>query len=223
MPRVNDPLEQYHEVLRDHEQLVAPRLEQLRREVDEAIDELRRLERRHLSRQRRALTSLRAQLRQDARFVLRSTKFAAFARDLIESARALPAELGEPLALDPAGWALATASLPVAIEVCESIQEEGYEGEHDCLRDVLGLELSLGSGRVRVEIERGLRLLTGGQQPVPLVYQHHELGFVLAEHLSSLGLDETTARRLGREAAAVALYAAPILMQGPTGASFSYP
>ena len=223
MPRLSDPLEQYHEVLRDHEQLVAPRLEQLRREVDEAIDELRRLERRHLNRQRRALTSLRSQLRQDARFVLRSTKFAAFAEGLSQATTALPGELGEPLKSDPASWVLGTIPLPVAIEVCESIQEEGYEGEHDCLRDVLSLGLRLGATTMRVELERGLRLLTGGQQPVPLVYQHHELGFILAEHLDSLGLDEATTRRLGREVAAVALYAAPILLQELTGASFSYP
>ena len=224
MPRLDDPLEQYHEVLRDHEQLVAPRLEQLRREVDEAIDELHRLERRHLSRQRRALTSLRTQLQQDARFVLRSTKFAAFVEALIQSAMAtLPGELGEPLSGDPAGWVLGSTSWPVAIEVCESIQEEGYEGEHDCLRDVLGLGLRLGATSVRVEVERGLRLLTGGQQPVPLVYQHHELGYVLSEHLASLGLDDETTRRLGREVAAVVLYAAPILLQEPTGTSFSDP
>ena len=110
MPRLDDPLEQYHEVLRDHEQLVAPRLEQLRREVDEAIDELRRLERRHLSRQRRALSSLRAQLQQDARFVLRSTKFAAFVEGLSQAAAAtLPGELGEPLPVDPSTWALAAS------------------------------------------------------------------------------------------------------------------
>jgi len=220
---VRDPLEQYHDVVRDHEQLVGPKLKEIRREVEAALGELRRLERRHLTRQRRALAEVRERLRRDARFVLRSVKFAVFAEGLAQASGRLPPALQVALPRDPTTWALEALPLPVAVAGCEAIQEEGYEGEHDCLRDVLGLGLRVGSVSCNLEIERGRRSLTQGFSGVPLVYQHQELAFQLDEHLQKLDLGETPTHRLSCEVAAIALYATPILLEEPAGVSFSYP
>lgn len=220
---VRDPLERYHDVVRDHEQLVTPRLAQLRREVEETMGELRRLERRHLTRQRKALAMLRDRLRQDARFVLRSVKFAVFAEQLVQSSGWLPPGLRAPLERDPTAWSLDALPLPLLIARCESVQQEGYEGEHDCLQDVLSLDLRVGSIDLHTELERGRRSLSDGFREVPLVYQHQELAFQLDDHLGQLDLGEAATRRLSCEVAAVVLYAAPILLEEPSGASFSYP
>lgn len=220
---LRDPLEQYHSVVREHDELVGPRLEQIRKEVDQKLDELRRLERRHLTRQRRALASLRQQLRTDARFVLRSVKFALFAEQLRQAGEALPEPVRAPLPRDPAQWGLGAMPLPVAVVACEAEQEEGYEDEHDCLRDLLTLRVRVGSLTVPAQLERGQRSLTEGFREVALVYQHRELAFLLEDHLQELSLGEGATRHLASEIAAVVLYAAPILLEDPAGASFSYP
>lgn len=218
-----NPLEWYHEAVRSHEELVGPELEQLRREVEARLDELKRKERRHLSRQRKALSALREQLRRDARFVLRSLRFSVFAENLSKASSRLPSPLRVSLPRDPASWSLGALPLPVAVVRCESEQEEDYEDEHDCLRDVLSLGLRVGSAPVDASLERGRRSLSGGHSEVPLVYQHQELSLQLYEPLVALDLGEQATRSLCHEVAAVALYAAPILLEEPSGVSFSYP
>ncbi|MCU0658970.1 MAG: hypothetical protein MUF64_28065 [Polyangiaceae bacterium] len=219
----SDPLEQYHATLRRHEALVRPRLDRLRRDVDATLSELRRQEAQHLSRQRQALAELRAHLAEDARFVLRSLPFALFAERLLDGSSRLPPPLRVLLPRDPSSWAL--GSLPLALQLlsCSLLQEPGYEEEHDCLRDFLQWKLHMGPLQAEVRVERGHRSLGEGFREVPLVYQHQELTFALEEHLQKLDLGESIARTLSWEVAAVALHAAPMFLNEPEGASFSYP
>lgn len=218
-----DPLARYQELVREHSALVAPRLEQIRRSVDQALDEVHRLEREHLKERRRALSSLQARLRRDARFVLRSVKFAVFAERLGQGASRLPVWLGAPLPQDPASWLAGALPFPVGVVASSLVQEQGYEEEHDCIRDLLAIELQVGPLRLRATLERSQRSLLGATSEVPLVYQHQELSFQLEEQLRPLGLGDPSTRSFALEIAALALYAAPILLESPAGTSFSYP
>jgi hypothetical protein len=218
-----DPLEQYHSVLQRHEALVRPRLDQLRQEVDATLSELRRLEHQHLDQQRQALSELRTRLRQDARFVLHAAPFGPFLARLEETSKTLPPALRVALPQKPARWVLDTLPLPLQLRSCELQQHQGYEEEHDCLRDLLLWKLHMGPLPVHIELERGVRLLGEAFRETPLVYQHQELAFSLEEHLGKLDLGEAVTRTVSREVAAVVLYATPILLEEPTSVTFSYP
>jgi exonuclease VII large subunit len=215
-----DPLEQYHSVLQRHEALVKPQLDQLRQAIDHTLSELRRLEEQHLDQQRRALAELRARLRLDARFVLHAAAFRGFLGRL-EDER-LPPAFRVTFPADPARWVLDTLPLPLQLRGGERRQQQDYEEEHDCLRDLLAVRIHLGPLSVSAEVEQRARLL-GEVREVPLAYQHQELSFALGEHLEKLDLGEALSRTLSREVAAVVLYAAPMLLEEPSGVTFSYP
>jgi hypothetical protein len=117
---------------------------------------------------------------------------------------------------------LDTLPLPLQIRGGELRQQQGYEEEHDCLRDLLAVRIHLGPLSVSAEVEQRARLL-GEVREVPLAYQHQELSFALGEHLEKLDLGEALSRTLSREVAAVVLYAAPMLLEEPSGVTFSYP
>ena len=221
--QVIDPLDDYHAAVERHEALVRPRLARLRQEVDTRLSELRRLEARHLARQREALGELRLRFAEDARFVLRSLPFALFAERLGLAEARLPSSLRGDLPRDPARWALASLPIPLAISSCERAQEAGYEGEHDCVRELVRWGLRVGPLAVEAQVEQGCRSLREGFHEVPLVYQHQELSFAVEEHLEALDLGAVATRTVSREVAAVALYVAPMLVLEPERVTFSYP
>jgi hypothetical protein len=221
--RTSDPLARYRALLSDHTNIVGPRLNKLRQQVDHAMTELRRLERQNVRDQRRALDALQRRLRVDARFLLRGPELVAFAERVATPPSWAPAGLIPALPRDPRRWQL--AALPHALELLGSARrtEPGFEGEHDCLRSVVETRLRLGPVEATATSEEWRSSLVDGRHEADLFCRYQTLALDLAEQLAPLGLDREASRALGGELALVALFTAPILTQAPTAAVFSYP
>jgi hypothetical protein len=221
--RTSDPLARYRALLSDHSSLVAPRLTKLRRQVDHAMTELRRLERQNVRDQQRALDALQRRLRTDARFLLKGPELPAFVERVTTPPTWAPPGLVPTPPRDLRRWQL--AQLPHALELLSGSRrtEPGFEGEHDCLRSVLETRLRLGPVEATATSEEWRSSLVDGRHDNDLFCRFQTLALDLAEQLAPLDLDLDTSRALGGELALLALFTAPILTQTPTAAVFSYP
>lgn len=217
-----DPLEQYHETIQRHETLIRPQLDRLREQMDASLSKLRRQEQQHLLEQQQALVELRKRLLLDARFVLHSSRFLRFVEQIDHTARQLPPALRMPLSKALNEWIVESLPLPLQILSCQVDLQRDYEEERDCVREVFIWSIRIGVLSISTKIERKTRFL-GEHREVPLVYQHQELSFNIAEHLQKFDLAEMLTRQLACEIAAVLLYTAPLLLSEPRSLVLLYP
>ncbi len=205
----------------------APRLEALAREVEARLHALEEGERACVEAQAAELARVRSALARDARFVLRTPAFRAWAAGVLAAPRPAdgPLELGEgpegagdegghlPLDPDPSLWSIAHGRGALALRGARAHEADDYDDERDFVAERVTVAASLGLARGDVSFSACRR------------YGPHERelcgpGEVLVEAAEAAGAWLRPAPGPGGEGvayevAALAIFCAPMLLAEP--------